>query len=147
MNHVARMKELRSFEQLVHDVLLVDPLEDAALLDDVVKVSLHELEHQVQILVVGGAVHVEQLDNVRVVPKLFQEHNFPKSSLSVCSVPERIKNLFHCHHCARPSISRLPNHAVGSLAQSSSNLIFLPNVRVNVCGDLIVGHLKKEFAL
>ena len=66
-------KKLRKIhlEQLVHDVLSVDALEDVALLDHVVEVGLHELKHQVEVLVVGRAVHVEQLDDVRVTPKLF----------------------------------------------------------------------------
>ena len=66
-------------EQLIHDVLSVDPLEDVSLLDDVVQVRLHELEHQVEVLVVCCSVDIQELDDVWVAPKLFQKDNFPAS--------------------------------------------------------------------
>ena len=55
----------------------MDALEDVALLDHVVEVGLHELEDEVEVLVVGRPVHVQQLDDVRVAPKLFQKDDFP----------------------------------------------------------------------
>ena len=64
-------------EQLVHDVLSVDALEDVSLLDHVVEVGLHELEDEVEVLVVRSPVHVQQLDDVWVAPKLFQKDDFP----------------------------------------------------------------------
>ena len=70
-------------EQLVHDVLSVDALEDVALLDHVVEVGLHELEDEVEVLVVGSPVHVQQLDDVRVAPKLFQKDDFPRMGTKV----------------------------------------------------------------
>ena len=50
---------------LVHDVLLVDGLQDLGL-DDGVEVGVHELEGQVDVLVVAGTHHVQQLDDVLV---------------------------------------------------------------------------------
>ena len=43
--HVTRVEELGGFEQLVHNVLLVDSLQDVALLYHVVEVGLHELKN------------------------------------------------------------------------------------------------------
>ena len=57
----------------------MDPLEDVSLLDDVVQVRLHELEHQVEVLVVGRSMDIQELDDVWVAPKLFQKDNFPAS--------------------------------------------------------------------
>ena len=96
-------------EQLVHDVLSVDPLEDVSLLDDVVQVRLHELEHQVEVLVIRCSVDIQELDDVWVAPKLFQKDNFPagesffsgkveispECSLSVCSVAKGVKYFLH----------------------------------------------------
>ena len=45
MDHIARVEELRGFEQLIHDVLLVDPLQDVAFLDHMVEVGLHEFKN------------------------------------------------------------------------------------------------------
>ena len=55
----------------------MDALEDVSLLDHVVEVGLHELEDEVEVLVVGRPVHVQQLDDVWVAPKLFQKDDFP----------------------------------------------------------------------
>ena len=70
-------------EQLIHDVLSVDPLEDVSLLDDVVQVRLHELEHQVEVLVVGRSMDIQELDDVWVASKLFQKDNFPANRSSL----------------------------------------------------------------
>ena len=56
----------------------MDALEDVALLDHVVEVGLHELEDEVEVLVVRRPVHVQQLDDVWVAPKLFQKDDFPE---------------------------------------------------------------------
>ena len=99
-------------EQLVHDVLSVDPLEDVSLLDDVVQVRLHELKHQVEVLVIRCSVDIQELDDVWVAPKLFQKDNFPEERqrrlkrrlqvetspecpLSVCSVAKGVKYFLH----------------------------------------------------
>ena len=119
-------------EQLVHDVLSVDALEDVALLDHVVEVGLHELEDEVEVLVVGRPVHVQQLDDVRVAAKLFQKDDFPvmmifsrvgqkhemlpERALSVSSVAKGIKDLLHSHNCGRFPVRGFPDHAIGALS-------------------------------
>jgi hypothetical protein len=50
---------LERLEELVHDVLLVHLLQDVGA-DHGVQVGLHVLEHQVYVLVVLRAQHVEQ---------------------------------------------------------------------------------------
>ena len=118
-------------EQLIHDVLSVDPLEDVSLLDDVVQVRLHELEHQVEVLVVGRSMDIQELDDVWVAPKLFQKDDFPammiflrtgqkqeklpERALSVSSVAKGIKYLLHSHNCGRFPVRGFPDHAIGTL--------------------------------
>lgn len=48
------MDVLGRLQQLVHDVPLVDVLQDVAPLDHVVQIGLHVLETQVNVSVVGG---------------------------------------------------------------------------------------------
>ena len=109
----------------------MDALEDVALLDHVVEVGLHELEDEVEVLVVRRPVHVQQLDDVRVAPELFQKDNFPammnfsgigqrqeispERALSVSSVAKGIKNLLHSHNCGRFAVCGFPDHAIGAL--------------------------------
>jgi hypothetical protein len=59
VDHVARVNVLDSFEELVHDVLLMDVLQDA-LFDDVVQVGLHVLEAEVDVAVVGGSTTIHK---------------------------------------------------------------------------------------
>ena len=81
MRNKSKIWEQIHLEQLVHDVLSVDALEDVSLLDHVVEVGLHELEDEVEVLVVGRPVHVQQLDDVWVAPKLFQKDDFPRTMI------------------------------------------------------------------
>ena len=110
----------------------MDALEDVALLDHVVEVGLHELEDEVEVLVVGSPVHVQQLDDVWVAPKLFQKDYFPEMmifcrtgqkqeksperALSVSSVAKGIKDLLHSHNCGRFAVRGFPDHAIGALS-------------------------------
>jgi hypothetical protein len=55
----------------------VDSLQYVPLLDDVMQVRLHELEHKVKVLVIGSSMHVQQTDYVWMVSKFFEEDNFP----------------------------------------------------------------------
>ena len=110
----------------------MDALEDVALLDHVVEVGLHELEDEVEVLVVGSPVHVQQLDDVWVAPKLFQKDDFPammifsrvgqkqekspERALSISSVAKGIKDLLHSHNCGRFPVRGFPDHAIGALS-------------------------------
>ena len=51
---------MADLEELVHDVLAVDLLEDVPLLDHVMQVSLHELKHQVQVLLGPGKIGIKK---------------------------------------------------------------------------------------
>ena len=87
---------------------------------------------------------IQELDDVRMIPEFFQEYNLPEGSLGVCSVPEGIEYLLDRHHGPSPPVCGLPHHSVGSLPQASSDLVFLPDMRVNIRGGLIVGHLERS---
>ncbi len=59
-------------EVLVEDVLLMDGLHDVGP-DDCMEVGLHEVEHQVDVLVVLSLEDVEQGDDVGVAVEFLQE--------------------------------------------------------------------------
>jgi hypothetical protein len=46
-----KIRALSYLEELVHDVLSMDLLENVPLLDDMMQICLHELEDQVQVLI------------------------------------------------------------------------------------------------
>lgn len=59
------------------------------------KVCLHKLENQVEILIVLRADHLVQLHDVRMV-QLLQESNLAESSLGVGGVLKGIEDLLEC---------------------------------------------------
>ena len=68
------------------------------------QVGIHELEDEVEVPVVLGPVHVEQLDDVGVVGELLQEDDFAEGPLGVRLVAERVEDLLHSHHATRPGM-------------------------------------------
>ena len=83
-------------------------------------------------------MNIQELDDIRVISKFFEEHNFPECSLGVCSVPEGIKYFLDGHHRPTSPVSRFPDNAVSSLTEPSPDLVLLPDMRINVRGGLIV---------
>jgi len=65
VDEFTRVELLEGLEQLIDDLLLVDVFEDVGA-DDCVQVSLHLVEHALDVLVVLGADDVEQPHNVLV---------------------------------------------------------------------------------
>ena len=59
------------------------------------KVSLHELEDKVEILIIFSPDDLVQFDDVGVV-ELLQERNLSKGALSIGGVLESIEDLFQC---------------------------------------------------
>ena len=59
------MHVLQALEYLVHNVLLMDVLEDVGT-DDRVQIGVHEVEHEVDIAIIFSSDHILQPDNVLV---------------------------------------------------------------------------------
>lgn len=53
VNHIPRVNEFRCVEELIHNVPLVNILQNGAALNDVVQIALHELERQINVHVIG----------------------------------------------------------------------------------------------
>ncbi len=61
MYDIPGVEILGGTEQLVHDEPHVHVFQNIALAYHVVEVGVHELKHQVQVVIVLGSVHVKQL--------------------------------------------------------------------------------------
>jgi hypothetical protein len=81
-----------------------------------VEVGLHELEDQVEVLVIFCADDVVQFDDVGVV-EFVQEDNFAVGPLRVGGVLEGIEDLLEREHLAGFFVGDLPDVAVGAAAQ------------------------------
>ena len=82
------------------------------------------------------------MDYVWMISKFFEEHNFSESSLSICSVSEGIKDFLHSNYSSRSPVGGLPNNPIGSFTESSSDLVFLADMGINIGRGLIIRHLK-----
>lgn len=81
MDDICGVQVFHAFADLVHDVSIMQILEDL-LADGIVEICFHELKHQVEVLVVVGTDHVVQLDYVRV-RQLVQVADLPVRALGV----------------------------------------------------------------
>lgn len=141
MEDVAGVKVAEGAEELVDDVLLVDVLEDAALLDDVVQVGVHVLEDEVDVPVIVRFQDVEKLHDVGVPPELLQEHDLPRTKtfsspvdggsasgvgpegpLGVRLVAEGVEDLLEGDDFIGAAVEGLPHDPVRPLPQPLSDL-------------------------
>lgn len=79
------------------------------------QISFHELENQVEILVILGTDDLVQLYDVRVI-QLVQECDLPERALCIGRVLEGVEYLFEGQHLACALICHPPDVSVGSAA-------------------------------
>ena len=72
----------------------------------------HVLEHEVDVLIVVGAVNIQQPDDVGMVAEVLQEHDLPEGPLRIRLVPESVEDLFDSHHTSALPVNRLPYYSV-----------------------------------
>ena len=77
-----------------------------------VNLLTHELEHEVEVPVVGGLVEVEQGDDVGVSPEGPQVDDLAVRPLCVGAVLERVEDLLHRDSLLCVAVERLPHDAV-----------------------------------
>lgn len=124
------MQVLNSPGDLVDDVLLVFVLENI-FSDDMMKVDVHKLEHQVDILFVISLDDVDEFDDVLMV-EFLEEHYLPVGTLCICGVLERIEDFFQSVYLVCTSIEHLPNMSVCSASNLPLNLVPTEHMRLDV---------------
>ena len=72
----------------------------------------HVLEDEVDVLVVVGAVHIQQPDDVGMVAEVLQEHDLPEGPLRIRLIPESVEYLLDGHHTSGFLVHRLPYYSV-----------------------------------
>lgn len=79
------------------------------------EISFHELENQINILIVLSPEHIVQLDYVRMI-HLVQQSDLSESSLSIGGVLESIKYLLECNLRLSFSVNGFPYMPIGPTA-------------------------------
>lgn len=116
-----------SEEVLEHDVTAVDIFEDVAP-DDCMQVGLHEVEYQIDILMIARPDNAVQIDDVGMAPEFAEEHDFAVGALGIGSVLEGIEDFLEGDCLLGFLVDGLPDHSVGSLAQLLEDLVLLEDV-------------------
>ena len=109
------MHVLQTFQDLVDDVLLVDIFEDVGT-DDSVKISVHEVEDEVNVTIVFSADYVLKANNVLVTSQLLQEDDLAERALRVSGVLESVEVLFKGDNLFSALVDGLPHDTVRSLS-------------------------------
>ena len=82
MQQVSRMHVLQTFQNLVYNVPLVNVLQYICFYDSV-KVSFHEVENQVDILIVFGSNYIQEFDYVLVTIEFLQKYDLSEGPLGI----------------------------------------------------------------
>lgn len=114
------MHVLKALEYLVNDVLLMDILKDIGA-DDRMQVSVHEVEHEVDVAIIFSSDHILQPNDVFVTGKLLQKYDLTEGTLGISCVLESIEVLFKCDDLFCPLVDGLPNDTVRSLTCTHTN--------------------------
>ena len=109
------MHVLQTFQDLVDDVLLVDIFEDVGT-DDSVKISVHEVEDEVNVTIVFSADYVLKANNVLVTSQLLQEDDLAERALRVSGVLESVEVLFKGDNLFGALVDGFPHDTVRSLS-------------------------------
>ena len=103
MQQVGRMQVVKSEQQLIDNILLMDLLE-CSFVDGVIDIRVHELEDQVNVSFRHRGHNLEQLDNVGVL-YLLEDGDFPEGALRICRMLEGFKHLLQRKGLASPVVS------------------------------------------
>ena len=115
MKKIRRVHVLQAFQDLVDYVLLVDIFEDVGT-DDSVKISVHEVEDEVNVTIVFSADYVLKANNVLVTSQLLQEDDLAERALRVSSVLESVEVLLEGDNLFGALVDGLPHDTVRSLS-------------------------------
>ena len=115
------MKIMDAFEDLVEDKDLMHFLKNIGAYNRM-QVSFHELKHQVQILLVLGLHHPEQLYHV-VILQSMQDLNLPIRALGIAGIPKCIEYFLQGVDFVCFLLPGLPYVAVGSASHLSHQLV------------------------
>jgi len=72
----------------------------------------HKFKHKVDVFIIFSLNDIMQPDDIWMISKFLQEHNLPKSSLSICLIAKCIKNLFQCNNFSGLLVNCLPHYTI-----------------------------------
>jgi len=108
---------LQALQDLIDDILLVDVFEDVGS-DDGVEVSVHEVEHQVDVSVIFRPDHILKTNDVLVSGEFLKENDLSEGALGIGGVLERVKVLLECYDFLGTLVNRLPYNTISTLTCS-----------------------------
>ena len=95
------------------------------------KISLHEIEYEINVFIILCTDKVLQSDNVGVSVQFSKKNNLSKGSLGIGCILKGIKNLFDGNNIFCLFIDGLPDNSIGSLSQLLKYLKFVEDMWLN----------------
>ena len=117
MKQIGGVHVLQALQDLIDDILLVDVFEDVGS-DDGVEVSVHEVEHQVDVSVIFRPDHILKTNDVLVSGEFLKENDLSEGALGIGGVLERVKVLLECNDFLGTLVNRLPYNTISTLTCS-----------------------------
>ena len=109
------MHVFQTLENLVYDVLLMYIFKYIGS-DDSMKISVHEVEHQVNVSIIFSSDNILKADNIFMTRQFLQENDFSKRSLCISCILKGIKILLESHNVLCFFVDSFPHDTVGSLS-------------------------------
>ena len=107
-----------------------------SLLDNIVEIGLHVLEHQVDILIIFCPKYIVQLDDVGVFD-IVQKGDLSEGSLGIGRVLESIEYFFQSYHSFCFLIDSFPNVSICSRSYLSYKFVSQQYVLLNLLGHIL----------
>ena len=109
------MHVFQTLEDLVYDVLLMYIFKNVGS-DHSMEISVHEVEHQVNVSVIFSSDNILKADNIFMTRQFLQENDFSKRSLCISCVLKGIKILLESDNVFCLFVDSFPHDTVGSLS-------------------------------
>ena len=109
------MHILQALEALVDDILFVNVFQDVGA-DNSMQVSIHEVEHQIDVPVIFSANNVLEPDNILVPDQLLQENNLTECPLCVCRILEGVEIFLECYNLLGALVNGFPDNSIGTFS-------------------------------
>mmetsp|Transcript_9359 Transcript_9359/g.13666 ORF Transcript_9359/g.13666 Transcript_9359/m.13666 type:complete len:324 (-) Transcript_9359:236-1207(-) len=118
VHDAGRVDELQTLQHLVEEVLVVGVTEFLSHADQAVEIALVPVEHEVQVVEVGGSGwrghDVTELDDVVVVGQMTQQLDFAKDTLRVDEILEHVRHFLDGDTVADDDVVGGAHRAVGA---------------------------------
>ena len=109
------MHKLKALQHLIDDILFVNVFKDTCT-DYSMKISIHEVKHQIDITIVLCTDNILKADDVLMPGELLQEYDLSECALGISCILKSVKIFLQRHDLFGLLVDCLPDDTIRSLA-------------------------------